>query len=206
METLVILDFCLLVLGRAGNENWLTVTSSEETCWKNTGQPPQWLESLQNWGARTKARTADRPQPQNWTVRSPWLLPLTLDTTDHRVTARTLTPLTVFFLLPLAFRRDFFTSLLFSICSCCFKVLGGTVWADGPWPYPITYLQGRLGRQTYPHFQALPPNKMLMVEGIPQTRKRISSAGSPKYKCLWHCHFKPFLVITTTKKIISLMF
>lgn len=132
METFVILNFCLLVRGRVGNENWLTVPSRK--CWKSTGQPPRWPESLQNWGARTKARTADRHQLQNQTGEVPMAVPLTMDTTDHG-----------FFTLLHKSREK---SLLFSICSCYFTVLGGTVWADGPRPYLIPSLTSKKAGKT----------------------------------------------------------
>lgn len=74
--------------------------------------------------------------------------------------------------LSLPLRVDLSLSLLLCISCCCFKVLDGTIWADGSRLCLMLYLQDRLGKQE-PGFQFLSPSKMLKVERIPQTQKKI---------------------------------
>lgn len=168
----------LLPCSSQSKKRKLTDTVREEMCWKSMRKFPH---ALKAWvtvcpGASWNCR-------QTLTIELDWRGPSTChhQPGHHSLYGCCWTPLTLLSLRtgdsfpPLALRTDSWQSSFLCIFTCCFKVLGGTNWADGPRLCLMSYLQGWLGRQTS-HFWTLPPNTILQMEKIPQTWKRISSS------------------------------
>lgn len=144
-------------------------------CWKSVGAPSQCPERLGNWAARGRAGITDGPLPQNWTGEVLYLLPSTW----------TPQPAWVLPALPSLLPREWSLcptarphSRFFTVSASLPTVL--KFWVE------LSEQMGHIPCPTFKasHFWALPPDEVLQVEKIPQTQWRISSATSPKYKCL----------------------